>query len=120
MNNPSNATVKSFALGHKLAATTLDGAQAAGSMIKASTSETTEVVGGFFSGMKFAIAERRGPAKQLDDTKSDDAKLAEAKDLWERAHGAKLDIVDENSRIPRDIVKVASKAEGRRRVANAR
>lgn len=111
-SNPSNATIKSFALGHKLAASTLDGAQAAGSMIKAGTSETTEVVGGFFSGMKYAIAERRGPAKQLDDTKSEDAKLAEAKELWDKAHGTK----SEETKLPAP----ASKAEGRRRAANAR
>ena len=89
MNNPSNATINGFAAGHKVMSSTIDGLSAAKSGVVAVATTTKDSTCGFFSGMKYAIAERRG-AKALPKV-SDDAKRKAREDLYRRAHGTTND-----------------------------
>lgn len=84
--NPSTHTVKSFALGYKVVNATLDATAAATSAVATTAVATKDVGTGFFAGMRYAVAERRGESKPAA-TKSDDTKLREAQDLYARAHG---------------------------------
>ena len=85
MNNPSNATINGFAAGHKVMSSTLDATTYVVGNTKDAAVATGHCTLGFFSGMKYAIAERRG-AKQLPKV-SDDAKRRAREELYRRAHG---------------------------------
>ena len=87
----SDNTIKSFALGYKVTNAVVDGVVASTDAITSAAAETTQVSTSFFSGIMFAINERRGTVKvetQDDEAKREAAakKLREAKELYERAH----------------------------------
>lgn len=84
-NTASDATINSFAAGYKVMDSTIDGLSAAKSGAVAVVTTTKDSTCGFFSGMRYAIAERRG-AKALPKV-SDDAKRKAREDLYRRAHG---------------------------------
>ena len=90
--NASNNTVKSFALGYKATNTVINGVANSTSAVVATASETKQVSTSFFSGIKFAINERRGRNEVMksDVTKREESerKLREAQELYARAHAA--------------------------------
>lgn len=83
-NNPSNATINGFAAGHKVMSTTLDGVSYVTTHTKDACVGSTHAVTGFFGGMKYAIAERRG--NKVAPKVSDDAKRRAREELYRRAH----------------------------------
>lgn len=91
---PSNATVKSFGAGyatvHAVANTT---AKVTDNVVD-TTIEAKDITAGFFSGMAYAIRERRGVATKVEVQSDHEAKrqasLARARELYERAHGVSL------------------------------
>lgn len=86
MNNPSNATINGFAAGHKVMGSTLDATTYVVGNTKDAAFATGHCTLGFFSDMRYAIAERRG-AKALPKVSDDDAKRKAREDLYRRAHG---------------------------------
>lgn len=88
--NASNRTVKSFALGYGLTNTVIDTASIATAKVSDAATATKDTTTGFFAGVKFAIAERRGEAtpKAAPD---EEAKLRAARDLYARAHAQPLE-----------------------------
>ena len=84
-NIASDVTINSFAVGHKVVSSTIEGLRAAKSGVVAVATTTKDSTCGFFSGMRYAIAERRG-TKALPKV-SDDAKRKAREDLYRRAHG---------------------------------
>lgn len=85
-NNPSNAAINGFAAGHKVMSSTLDATTYVVGNTKDAAVATGHCALGFFSGMRYAIAERRG-TKTLPK-ESDEAKRKAREDLYRRAHGA--------------------------------
>lgn len=85
MNNPSNATINGFAAGHKVMSSTLDATTYVVGNTKDAAVATGHCTLGFFSGMKYAIAERRGTKPRA--VKDDAAKQRAREELYRRAHG---------------------------------
>lgn len=83
----SDARINGFAAGYTFASTTADALATAGSSTKAVVVNTKDVTLGFFGGMRYAIAERRGLAlpKQVKDK---DAEMRAKRELYERAHNS--------------------------------
>lgn len=84
-NIASDAAINSFAAGHKVVSSTIDGLSVVAQGATAVATTTKDSTCGFFSGMRYAIAERRG-TKKLPKV-SDDAKRKAREDLYRRAHG---------------------------------
>ena len=84
-NNPSNATINAFSAGYRATDAVLNTASAVTGNTKDAAIATGHCTLGFFSGMKYAIAERRG-TKALPKV-SDDTKRKAREDLYRRAHG---------------------------------
>ena len=90
-NIPSNATVKAFDNGYKLVNAIADTTNKATGNIVDTAVEAKHITGGFFSGMRYAIRERRGHEPKIEIPNEKEAKrqasLAAARELYERAHG---------------------------------
>ena len=84
MNNPSNATINGFAAGHKVMSSTLDATTYVVGNTKDAAVATGHCTLGFFGGMRYAIAERRGTKPRA--VKDDAAKQRAREELYRRAH----------------------------------
>lgn len=105
--NPSNATLAGFSAGYRIADATLNAAdKVAGSTKEAavkvagSTKDAAVATGhtvvGFFSGLRYAVAARRGTkvvepkkAKKVEDPET---KRREREELWRRVHGVQSEV----------------------------
>lgn len=85
--NPSNATLAGFSAGYRVADATLEAAGKVTGNTKDAAVATGHSVTGFFSGMRYAIAARRG-TKVVEAKPDGEAKRRAREDLWRRAHGA--------------------------------
>lgn len=87
--NPSNATLAGFSAGYRVADATLEVADKVTGSTKDVAVATGHSVTGFFSGMRYAIAARRG-TKVVEAKKPEDpeVKRRAREELWRRAHGA--------------------------------
>lgn len=84
-NIASDAAINSFAAGYKAADATLNGLSAVAQGATAVATTTKDSTCGFFSGMRYAIAERRG-TKKLPQVSDDAAKQRAREELYRRAH----------------------------------
>lgn len=84
MNNPSNATINGFAAGHKVMSSTLDATTYVVGNTKDAAVATGHCTLGFFGGMRYAIAERRGAKPRA--IKDNAAKQRAREELYRRAH----------------------------------
>lgn len=84
MNNPSNATINGFAAGHKVMSSTLDATTYVVGNTKDAAVATGHCTLGFFGGMRYAIAERRGTKPVV--VKDNEAKQRAREELYRRAH----------------------------------
>lgn len=92
-NNPSNSTLAGFSIGYHAVDTTLNAASAAGRSTKDAAVATGHSVAGFFSGMRCAIAARRGTKAVEPKAKPDaEAKRRAREDLWRSVHGTKSEV----------------------------
>ena len=102
--NPSNATLTGFSAGYRIADATLNAAnKVAGSTKEAavkvagSTKDAAVATGhtvvGFFSGLRYAVAARRG-TKVVEPKKVEDpeTKRRAREELWRRVHGAQSEV----------------------------
>lgn len=91
---PSNATVNAFGNGYRTVNAIADTtAKATGNVVDTAV-EAKDITSGFFSGMAYAVRERRGNAAKIDLPSDKEAKrqasLNAARELYDRAHGATL------------------------------
>lgn len=83
-NNPSNATINAFSAGYRATDAVLNTASAVTGNTKDVAVATGHTVTGFFSGMRYAIAQRRGTKPVI--VKDNEAKRREREELYRRAH----------------------------------
>ena len=94
-NNPSNATLAAFSVGYHAVDATFNAASTAGRGTKNVAVATGHSVAGFFSGMKHAIAARRGTKVEVAKPEVDlEAKRRARQDLWDRVHGTKSEVAE--------------------------
>lgn len=94
--NPSNATLAGFSAGYRIADATLNAADKVAGSTKDAAVATGHTVVGFFSGLRYAVAARRGTkvvepkkAKKVEDP---EAKRRAREELWRRVHGAQSEV----------------------------
>lgn len=91
---PSNATIKAFGNGYRTVNAIADTTAKATDNVVDTAKEAKDITSGFFSGMAYAIRERRGNETKIELPSDKEAKrqasLAAARELYERAHGATL------------------------------
>lgn len=85
-HNPSSATLAGFSVGYRVADATLNATSKVTGNTKDAAVATGHSVTGFFSGMKYAVAARRG-TKVIEAKPDAEAKRRAREDLWRRAHG---------------------------------
>lgn len=85
-NNPSNATINAFSAGYRATDAVLNTASAVTGNTKDAAVAAGHTVTGFFSGMRYAIAQRRGTKPVI--VKDNEAKRREREELYRRAHAA--------------------------------
>lgn len=91
---PSNATIKAFDNGYRAVNAVANTAAKVTDNVADTAVEAKDITSGFFSGMAYAIRERRGSVATIEVPSDKEAKrqasLAAARELYERAHGATL------------------------------
>lgn len=91
---PSNATIKAFDAGYKTVNAVANTAAKATDNVVDTAVEAKDITAGFFSGMKYAIRERRNSGAAIEGPSEKEAKrqasLAAARELYDRAHGVTL------------------------------
>lgn len=91
--NPSNATLAGFSAGYRIADATLNAANKVAGSTKDAAVATGHTVVGFFSGLRYAVAARRG-TKVVEPKKVEDpeTKRRAREELWRRVHGAQSEV----------------------------
>ena len=93
---PSNATLAGFSAGYRVADTTLKAASKVTGNTKDAAVATGHSVTAFFSGMRYAVAARRGT--KIEAKPDAEAKRRAREDLWRRAHAAKSEVAPNQQR----------------------
>lgn len=94
--NPSNATLAGFAAGYRIADAAINAADKVAGSTKDAAVVTGHTVVGFFSGLRHAIAARRGTKvaepKKPKKVEDPEAKRREREELWRRVHGIQSEV----------------------------